>query len=298
MTESGAPQQTAAGAAAPAWLVPVVVVASLFLAVVVLSSLRAIGVNPASLRYDAYQPAPATVALGIGVYAILIGFLLAAQRWIAGAPLRALGMRSGAARGLSLGFLIGLAIASAGKSLILLAVPGSQLTFTPPPAIDAWLVAVAVALAFLLLNSVHEELLFRAFPLSHVRSGAAARWSAIVVLSTVFSLLHFSTSPASAPAFLSRFGLGVFLSLLFLRSGSLWILVGAHSGLNLVSWQFSGNSGGGALWSLTSPGSAGQWTNAGLIALAAVVAGLLPKRPAPASFDVEAGEAALRDGAN
>jgi uncharacterized protein len=78
-----------------------------------------------------------------------------------------------------------------------------------------------VVMAF--IPALCEEALFRGGLQNFLSRGTRLPWLAIIVVSLIFSLAHFSFY-----GFLSRFFLGVVLGLLYHYSGRLWLCVVAH----------------------------------------------------------------------
>lgn len=74
-----------------------------------------------------------------------------------------------------------------------------------------------------LLPAVCEETLFRGGLQNYMYRSSRKMWLSIIVVSLIFSAVHFSVY-----GFLSRFVLGVVLGLIFHYSGSLWLSILAH----------------------------------------------------------------------
>ena len=68
-----------------------------------------------------------------------------------------------------------------------------------------------------------EETLFRGGLQNFLTRGTGKPWLSIIVVSALFSLVHFSCY-----GFLSRFFLGIVLGALFHYSGKLWLSILAH----------------------------------------------------------------------
>ncbi|MCU0510047.1 MAG: CPBP family intramembrane metalloprotease [Anaerolineae bacterium] len=98
-----------------------------------------------------------------------------------------------------------------------------------------WLgVAVALLPAALL-----EELVFRSLPLAGL-TWLISPWVLMWPLALVFGLLHWTQGPLGV---VGTTFLGLFLSALFLWTGSLWTVVFAHWALNLVQVTFAWQQG-------------------------------------------------------
>lgn len=105
-----------------------------------------------------------------------------------------------------------------------------------------WMVQGTGALVFLtLIPTITEELMFRGFPLQ-VNLTRNDRVYRIVLLSAIFSLLHFSVTGVSPLSYLSFFLLGVWFSLGNLAEGTVWYSTGLHFGWNYMQTAIFGMS--------------------------------------------------------
>lgn len=89
--------------------------------------------------------------------------------------------------------------------------------------------------AALLLNSLNEELVFRVFPLTHLQSVFASPKILVWLTAIAFSLMHFLVEPPDFYHFLYRLGFGLLAGQLFINTGSLWTVVGLHTGWNFIA---------------------------------------------------------------
>ncbi len=74
-----------------------------------------------------------------------------------------------------------------------------------------------------LVPAICEEALFRGGFQNYLYRASGRMWMSILLVSLVFSLVHFS-----AYGFLSRFALGIILGLIYHYSGRLWLSILAH----------------------------------------------------------------------
>jgi len=95
------------------------------------------------------------------------------------------------------------------------------------------LLVLGAALLFMLLIGLSEELLFRGYAFQTLLRGIGPLLS-ISLSSVVFALAHISNPNTSLLGFTNIFLVGVLFSLLYLRSGSLWLPVGLHAGWNFA----------------------------------------------------------------
>lgn len=92
-----------------------------------------------------------------------------------------------------------------------------------------------------LIPTITEELMFRGFPLQ-VNLTRNDRLYRIVLLSAIFSLLHFSVTGVTPLSYLSFFLLGVWFSLGNLAEGTVWYSTGLHFGWNYMQTAIFGLS--------------------------------------------------------
>jgi membrane protease YdiL (CAAX protease family) len=128
-------------------------------------------------------------------------------------------------------FVVGIAIA-AGMLAIMLA--GSALfgsvrmewTFT-----TASLPGIAITLAVLVVSAANEELIFRGYPLQVLLRGIGP-WAAVILISCAFGFVHKDNANATWLSIVNTILAGVFLSLAYLKTRSLWLPLGIHFGWN------------------------------------------------------------------
>jgi len=129
----------------------------------------------------------------------------------------------------ALGLLLGTAIALAVVAVIF-AVGGVRWAGQEGSALG-WLWAGLGALAFLAVPAAAEEALLRGYPLQAL----AERWgagAALGVTALVFGALHRANPGVTWIGTLNVAVAGVFLGVVYLRTGSLWWATGAHLGWN------------------------------------------------------------------
>jgi membrane protease YdiL (CAAX protease family) len=189
--------------------------AGLFAALFVLLA----GVLPGSLWA---QP---VVLLGAS---LLAGWALLA---LDGRPPAALGLPLGrqalgeSARGLVLGCVV------AGAAVLPMAVLGVVRWSSEGGGAAAFLEAGALSLALYGPLAAAEEALLRGYPLQALAEAWGPR-VALVLTSATFGALHAANPGAGWVGILNTGLAGVFLGALYLRTGSLWWVSGAHAGWN------------------------------------------------------------------
>jgi membrane protease YdiL (CAAX protease family) len=90
----------------------------------------------------------------------------------------------------------------------------------------------------LVMNSISEELVYRALPLRVASRHGFGRALSVVGTSLLFAGIHFLTRSPSLSDFAYLFLYGAVFCLLFLHTGSLWFVIGVHTGNNVVATSF------------------------------------------------------------
>ncbi|MBI2683490.1 MAG: CPBP family intramembrane metalloprotease [Acidobacteriales bacterium] len=83
----------------------------------------------------------------------------------------------------------------------------------------------------LFCGAAAEELAFRGYPFQRLVEGAGPVW-AIVILSVLFGVIHLGNPNVTLLGASNTILIGIFLAMVFLRTGSLWAVWGVHLGWN------------------------------------------------------------------
>jgi membrane protease YdiL (CAAX protease family) len=168
----------------------------------------------------------------VGAPGILLGAVAAGWILLAwdGFPIAALGFHGSgraAAREAVLGSALGLTVALVAVGIM----AGSGVVRWTGQGGEGILKSAFLSLWFFAVPAAAEEALFRGYPLQ----AAARSWGplpALLVTSLAFAALH-GTNPEVSPfALLNIAAAGLFLGMIYLRTGSLWWATGAHLGWN------------------------------------------------------------------
>lgn len=168
---------------------------------------------------------PAAMVLLLGGFSLL---LLVADG-VEGSPLAAMGLDSGRKRWRQavLGVILGAA-------MIGLAVPElavwAGLSFRVEANGHTGLLA-AVELYILATGAMAEEVAFRGYPFQRLIEGVGPVL-AVAIMSALFAAVHLYNPGASIWGFINTIGVGILLSLAYLRTRSLWLPWGIHFGWN------------------------------------------------------------------
>jgi membrane protease YdiL (CAAX protease family) len=130
-----------------------------------------------------------------------------------------------ALRGLALGVGLGGALVAA------LGVSGGAHWTAESGAAGTWAVSGARALALFALPAAAEEALLRGYPLQAVAEAWGPRWG-LGITAVVFGALHLFNPGITPLGAANVAAAGLFLGALYLRTGSLWWVAGAHLGWN------------------------------------------------------------------
>ena len=95
-----------------------------------------------------------------------------------------------------------------------------------------------MVLAFLISGALAEELMFRGYPFQRLVEAIGAA-GAIVVFSVLFGVVHLSNPGASVWGLVNTVAIGVLLSIVYLRTRSLWLPWGLHFAWNTTLGLFS-----------------------------------------------------------
>jgi CAAX protease family protein len=121
----------------------------------------------------------------------------------------------------------------AGAVVVALAVFGALRWAPQQGTALGWLGGAAGALLFLVVPAAAEEAFLRGYPLQALAE-AWGPWPALGVTSVAFGALHLRNPGVTAIGATNVAVAGVFLGMVYLRTGSLWWATGAH-----VGWNFA-----------------------------------------------------------
>ncbi|MEX2467560.1 MAG: type II CAAX endopeptidase family protein [Gemmatimonadota bacterium] len=168
-----------------------------------------------------------------GSVALLMGGTIGGWMLLAvdGRPPAALGFPVGRETAVELFVGTGLGTATALVAVALLTVAGGVVWSTEGGTVAGWLSAGAGALLFLVLPAAAEEVLLRGYLLQAL----AEAWGvgrALVLTSLVFALAHLGNPGITTLAVVNIGVAGLWLGVIWVRTGSLWWATGAHLGWN------------------------------------------------------------------
>jgi uncharacterized protein len=160
-----------------------------------------------------------------------LGVGWALLRWVDRRPPRELGFPL--ERRVPRDLAVGLAIGAAALVLVVLvmAMAGLFRYTSGAGTVAAWLAFAAVALLWLALPAVAEEVVFRGYPFRALVEGIGPV-GATLVMSALFAAVHGAAPNVDTFSLANIFAAGIMLSLAVLWTGSLWFASALHLGWN------------------------------------------------------------------
>lgn len=226
----------------------------------VLPLAKLMGVNPSHLQGISFQPTFKTMTVVLLYSASQFLLILLVMRFIHRKKVLSLGFNRPFWKPFLIGSAIGIGLAVAELSID--ALIGGNISMKWAVPADVSVISVIghflLWLLFLLtLNSLKEELVFRAYPIELFNDHPQAFIWIIIFISLLFAAIHHIIEPFSLSAFLSRFSIAIVFAYTYYRWRSIWLIVGIHNGTNFIGFLFGGmwKSGGLFEFEFTSPSS-------------------------------------------
>lgn len=195
-----------------------------------------------------------------GICSILI--IWSAQKFIHKKPLKELGFKPKTGITLFVGFVIGAFLVSL-KYLVLI-LNAETVNYVPVVNSEVPLLSYVGYYAYFLIgfifwNSFIEELGTRAYPIEKLKNHMSPHLI-FTIMGLLFALGHLVMHDFSPGYFSSLFVASFIYSLIYYYSGSIWLSIGVHSGVNWVGFTFFGtNWKMGALYSIEIYGDIPYW---------------------------------------
>ncbi len=166
------------------------------------------------------------------------------MRFIHKKSMKVLGFNGPILKPLLIGTAIGMLMQAIEYVLYSIFGSGASLSFSIPAdvSIIRFIGYLLLNILFLLtLNSLKEELVYRAYPIAQFDDYPNLMVLLLVMVSLIFAAVHHILSPFTLEAFISRFTIALLLSFVFYRWRSIWLISGIHNGLNLLVYLTGGN---------------------------------------------------------
>lgn len=228
----------------------VALVSAVFIAAVFLPMMLALAVlvplldvDPSTLQGMNFKITIANMLVVLSFSLTSVGIVVLAWRFAHKRPAMEMGWGGALWRDLAVGHALGLALAGLvfGVKVALLG-----------PVTMSWVVPSDVSLAeftghyaffwvaLLTLNSLKEEVVFRAYPLE-VLHGRMSMWPIIIITSVIFAAIHLALEPPTVFGFVGRLTFSVLACQVYLWKRSVWAAVGLHNGWNWFLLTLGGN---------------------------------------------------------
>jgi len=164
---------------------------------------------------------------------VLIGETAFSTRLLDQRPFKSVGvaLHSGWLRDLGAGWLIG--IVMIGVVTLLVVVTRQEAFYWDHLDFTGTITALAQGAFLYLLAAFFEELMIRGYPFQALLR-EYPEWICVVVMSIVFAAFHNANPNFSWLAFVNTFIAGIWLSIAYLKTRSLWLATGLHTGWNFA----------------------------------------------------------------
>jgi membrane protease YdiL (CAAX protease family) len=219
----------------------------------VLPLARLMDVDPSTLQGAGFRPNFKTMTIGILYSASQFLLIWLVMRFIHRKNFLSLGFKRLFWRFFLIGTAIGMAMAVAEIGLNSLIGGNVSIEWNVPEGTPFYTVTGYFLLWFLFLltlNSLKEELVFRAYPIEMFNDQPKAMVWVILFASLIFAAVHHIIEPFTLSAFLSRFSIALVFCFAYYRWRSIWLIVGIHNGTNFVGFLLGGHWKSGGLFSL------------------------------------------------
>jgi membrane protease YdiL (CAAX protease family) len=225
-----------------------------FSALGVLPLAKLLGVEPSQLQGSGFEPTPGTLLIVIIFSASQFLIIWLAMHFIHKQPFKCLGFRRPILKPLLVGTVAGFVIEISKYLTKLIFATNASLEWNVPAEAELLKVLIyfLLWLVFLLtLNSIKEELVFRAYTIEQFNDYPNALIWILIGVSLLFAAIHHIIQPFTLTAFLSRFSIALLFSYVYFRWRSIWLVSGFHNGANIVGTMLFGNWKAGGLFDLS-----------------------------------------------
>ena len=225
-------------------IVIVVLIVSVLSVAIALPLAQLLNLDLSELQGSGFNPTFKVLTVVI-LYASFQFFLIwLVMRFIHKKSMKVLGFNGPVLKPLLIGTAIGMLMQAIEYVLYCISGSGASLSFSIPVDVNiiTFIGYLLLNILFLLtLNSLKEELVFRAYPIKQFDDHPNLMVLLLVMVSLIFAAVHHILSPFTLEAFISRFTIALLLSFVFYRWRSIWLISGIHNGLNLLVDLTSGN---------------------------------------------------------
>jgi membrane protease YdiL (CAAX protease family) len=221
-------------------VVAAVVAAAVLMSLLVLLLCKVLEVEPSKMQGDSFQLNGKTLFILLTYAIFTVGIAAIAHRSFNKGTFLDLGFRGEFLRNFISGNALGVLLAATPMGLTSLVAKSVKVSLAIPPSVS-WFTYGAYYIFFLIvlltLNSLKEEILFRAFPIETLR-GRTRPIFIILLTSVLFALIHHIIEPFTVQAFAYRTLFGILACILYWHTESIWSAVGFHNGANWFVCSF------------------------------------------------------------
>ena len=225
-------------------IVIVVLIVSVLSIVIALPLAELLNLDLSELQGSGFNPTVKTITVIILYAAFQFLLIWLVMRLVHRKSIKTLGFNGPILKPLLLGTAIGALMQVISYVLYSMFGSGVSLNLSIPADVNILAIIgyLLLNILFLLtLNSLKEELVFRAYPIKQFDDYPNLMVFLLVIVSLVFAAVHHVLEPFTLDAFVYRFSIGLLLSFVFYRWRSIWLISGIHNGLNLLVNLTGGN---------------------------------------------------------
>jgi len=225
-------------------IVTIVLLVSTLSIVIALPLAKLLNLDLSELQGSGFNPTVKTLTVIILYAAFQFLLIWLVMRLVHKKSIKTLGFNGPILKPLLFGTAIGVLMQAIEFGLYSMFGSGASFNLSIPADVNilALIGYLLLNILFLLtLNSLKEELVFRAYPINQFDDHPNLMIPLLVLVSLLFAAVHHVLEPFTLDAFASRFSIALLLSFVFYKWRSIWLISGVHNGLNLLVNLTGGN---------------------------------------------------------
>jgi membrane protease YdiL (CAAX protease family) len=232
-------------------IVATVMLVSILSTAIALPLADLLNLDLSELQGPGFNPTTKTLTIII-LYAALQFFLIwLVMRLVHKKSIKTLGFNGPILKPLLWGTAIGMLIWAIYFGLWSLLGSGASLNLSIPDDVSIFAIIgyFLLNILFLLtLNSLKEELVFRAYPIEQFNDHPKLMIPLLVLISAAFSGVHYIIQPFTLESFTNGFTFALLVSFVYYRWRSIWLIIGIHNAANQLKTLIGGNYKQGGLF--------------------------------------------------
>lgn len=225
-------------------IVIVVLIVSVLSIVIALPLAELLNLDLSELQGQGFNPTVKTLTVIILYASFQFLLIWLVMRLVHRKSIKTLGFNGPILKPLLFGTAIGVIMTAIEYGLYSMFGSGASFNLSIPADVNILAIIgyLLLNILFLLtLNSLKEELVFRAYPIKQFDDHPNLMIPLLVLVSLVFAAVHHVIEPFTLDVFAYRFSIGLLLSFVFYRWRSIWLISGVHNGINLLVNLTGGN---------------------------------------------------------